>query len=60
MGDLVAQIVGGRTPVIAEPAHAGDAPILLGSPARAEALGWTRRYTLEETLAALKESWGLG
>lgn len=60
VGDLVAQIVGDRSPVIAEPARSGDAPILLGSPARAEALGWTRRYTIEETLASLKESWGVG
>lgn len=32
----------------------GDVPVLLGTAARAEALGWRRRYTIEETIAAMR------
>ncbi|MFZ5482170.1 MAG: NAD-dependent epimerase/dehydratase family protein [Myxococcota bacterium] len=35
------------------PAPSKEPPVLLGSPAKAEALGWVRRFALEETLASL-------
>lgn len=40
-------------PALARP---GTVPVFLGTPAKAEALGWTRRYTLERTLADLRAS----
>lgn len=54
LGDLFAAVAPGATPVH-DPARVrrGEPTVLLGSPAKAEALGWRRRYTVEETLAAI-------
>jgi GDP-4-dehydro-6-deoxy-D-mannose reductase len=34
-----------------------DEPLLLGNPAKIKALGWQRRYTIQETLAAVLKDW---
>jgi GDP-4-dehydro-6-deoxy-D-mannose reductase len=34
-----------------------DEPLLLGDNSRLRALGWTRRYTIRETLAAVLQDW---
>ncbi|MFN7144818.1 MAG: hypothetical protein ACK4YP_13660, partial [Myxococcota bacterium] len=41
-------------PALARP---GTVPVFLGTAAKAEALGWTRRYALEVTLAELRASY---
>jgi GDP-4-dehydro-6-deoxy-D-mannose reductase len=53
VGDLL-DAVGVRWEVDTSLARPTDVPILLGSPARAEALGWQRRHPVEETLRALR------
>lgn len=53
VAELVERI-GAAWEVDPDRAQKTDLPILLGTPARAEALGWTRRFPVEETLATLR------
>ncbi len=57
LASVFADLAPGCTPVV-DPhrLRAGEPPVLLGSPARAEALGWVRRHAWERTLADLRAS----
>ncbi|MDP2311397.1 MAG: NAD-dependent epimerase/dehydratase family protein [Pseudomonadota bacterium] len=57
--DLAAQALGEGAELTLNPdlAIATEVPVFLGSPARAEALGWRREWTLERTLADLRASY---
>lgn len=55
LSELGAVVAG--APVEVDPAPERAAPVYLGSPAKAEALGWERTFALEETLRDLVASW---
>lgn len=59
MRELAEKLVGPDVEITLDPARirAGEPAVFLGSPARAEALGWRRRWDLEQTLADLRASY---
>jgi GDP-4-dehydro-6-deoxy-D-mannose reductase len=57
LSELFALAAPGAEPVTdAALARRNEPPVLLGTPARAESLGWTRRFTLQETVSDLRAS----
>ncbi len=59
MRELAGKLAGEGAILTEDPtlSHPGEAPVYLGSPARAEALGWRRRWELDRTLADLLASY---
>ena len=53
LAELFRLLCGPEVEAVEEPSPRMEAPVLLGSAARAEALGWKRRYALAQTLADL-------
>jgi len=54
--DTVSQVTGREIPVVASPRRAGDAPILVGSSAKAQAkLGWQPQYP--ELAVIIEQAW---
>lgn len=53
--DVVAAVAGIELDVVSTPTRrrAADIPYLVGDPSRAEAVGWERRFGLEETIRAM-------
>jgi GDP-4-dehydro-6-deoxy-D-mannose reductase len=59
LADLFAEVAPGCIPVVdASRVRGGEPPVILGSPARAEALGWERRHPWERTVADLRAGAG--
>ena len=57
LADIFAEVAPGCIPVVdAARVRSGETPALLGSPTRAEALGWVRRHPWERTVADLRAS----
>lgn len=57
--DILIELGGVQTAVkeAASLLRPSDEPLLLGDNSRLRALGWTRRYTIRETLAAVLQDW---
>lgn len=57
--EILIELGGVKTEVREEPSllRPSDEPLLLGDNSRLRALGWTRRYTIRETLAAVLQDW---
>lgn len=58
MGSLFRLLCGEGVEPVEKPERlrTGEAPVLLGSPEKAESLGWKRRYTLEETFRDMRNA----
>ncbi len=60
MAELFGILCPGAEPVIDSSRQRGkEVPLIEGSPARVEALGWTRRFSIEQTLGDLR-GWAAG
>jgi UDP-glucose 4-epimerase len=55
--DAVRTVTGAGLPVVHGPARPGEMPAVIVDPSRANAAGWTPRYTFEEGLAGVWEEW---